>query len=216
MEVSAMDTGGEAPATPSAHWGIFGGTFDPPHLGHEAAIRASQLTLGLSEVRVMVAGDPWQKSAKGQTVSRASDRLAMALLAFGHMAGVTIDDSEIMRDGPTYAIDTLEALEHPGRSLVLILGADAAAGLPSWHRHDDLPRRAELAVVSRAGCPVDLPQEVTSMWKVHQVVMEPVGWSSSEVRQRLVEGHSVAGMVRQPVMDYAHAHGLYRERRDRS
>jgi nicotinate-nucleotide adenylyltransferase len=218
MEVSATATGGSTEATGGVRMGVFGGTFDPPHVGHQHAIEASRRALGLDELRVVVAGDPWQKSANGHMTS-AHHRLAMARLAFEPMGGVVVDDCEVGRPGPSYTVDTLEALASPGVTLVLVLGADAAAGLGSWHRHADLPALAELAVVTRS--PEDVPEAMTVVpaawaWRLHRIDMDPVAVSSTDVRRRLRAGEDLSGVVEPQVVAYVRSHGLYREERDES
>jgi nicotinate-nucleotide adenylyltransferase len=218
-EISATATPGGGDTTSRARIGIFGGTFDPPHLGHQRALEACNQRLGLDELRVMVAGDPWQKSARSR-ITPAPDRLAMARLAFSGLDGVVVDGHEVDRRGPSFTIDTLEALSAPGRTLILILGEDAAAGLSGWHRATELPALAELAVVARTlpgsgGMPVDgIPDEVRNRWRIHEVPMEPVPVASTELRQRLASGVDMAGLMDPAVVDYARAHGLYREDRD--
>jgi nicotinate-nucleotide adenylyltransferase len=222
--VSVKDTSGSPDATGRVRMGVFGGTFDPPHIGHRRAIEASQRSLNLDEVRVVVAGDPWQKSASGQ-LTPASHRLAMARLAFDGMEGVVVDDSEVRRQGPTYTVETLELLCEAGRTLVLVLGADAASGLPTWHRYADIPGLADVAVVTRAQ-PVATPhgyatseepgwtQPAGEGWHIHQVEMDPVWVSSRELRRRLAAGEDATGAIEPEVLAYVRSHGLYREGRD--
>ncbi|MFV1970690.1 MAG: nicotinate-nicotinamide nucleotide adenylyltransferase, partial [Acidimicrobiia bacterium] len=126
--------------------GILGGTFDPPHNAHLAMARAAYAQLGLETVRLMPAGDPWQK--RDSSVSAASDRWAMTELLAGEDGRLVADDTEISRNGPSYTIDTIEQL---GERQVLIVGADAALGIPTWHRADELVKLVDLAVVPRPG-----------------------------------------------------------------
>jgi nicotinate-nucleotide adenylyltransferase len=223
-QVSVTPTEGGSDHTGGVRIGLFGGTFDPPHLGHRRAVEASRDALGLNEVRVIVAGDPWQKSEKSardgeEAPTPALHRLAMAQLAFGDMDDVVVDDLEIRRHGPTYTVDTLEELTAADRQLVLILGEDAAAGIATWHRHADLLALAELAVVDRPGreeqsgssaAPLELPEG----WSFRRVSMVPVAVSSTGLRRLIDGGGDLAGLVSPAVVDYARSHGLYRERRD--
>lgn len=202
--------------------GILGGTFDPPHVGHLRVASAVGEALGLDSVVLMVAGDPWQKSDLGE-VTPAEDRLAMveAMLRDASQdpdpdssdAGVPVvaSDLEIRRGGRTYTVETLEQLraEDPERELVLILGADAAAGLHTWHRHMDLPGLCDIAVVRRPGSgedpelspPTDLP---------HVVVEAPlVDVSSSDLRERIRSGAPVDGLVTAGVISVMTERGLY-------
>ena len=94
---------------PAHRLGLFGGTFDPPHNGHVAALRAAAGTGRFDAIEVTVAGDPYRKSALGG-VHSAATRLAMALAAFDHLDLVRVSEREINRPGPSYTIDTVEEL----------------------------------------------------------------------------------------------------------
>jgi nicotinate-nucleotide adenylyltransferase len=130
--------------------GIFGGTFDPPHVGHIAAAVNVRDALGLDRVLLTVANDPWQKRGT-RPVSAAVDRLAMVEAAVAGVEGLEADGREIARGGPSYTVDTLAELrlEDPSVALFLVLGRDAAAGLRTWHEPDRLARWCTVAVVDR-------------------------------------------------------------------
>ena len=113
-------------------------------LGGEAAHRE----LDLDVVNFMPAGSPWQKAERD--VTAASDRWEMTVLATGGVEYFEADDREVRRSGWTYTIDTLESLD-ASEEVVLIVGADTAAGLPSWHRAEDVMERVTLAVIPRPG-----------------------------------------------------------------
>ena len=121
--------------------GLFGGTFDPPHLGHEVVARQARAILGLDRMLWMVANDPWQKTGQ-RAPSPASVRLEMVRAAVAELDDQVACSLEIDRGGPTYTIDTVAELEArvPGAELVLVLGRDTAAGLPGWHRAEELSR----------------------------------------------------------------------------
>lgn len=137
--------------------GVFGGTFDPPHLGHVRAVAAARDQLALDRLIVTVANDPWRKP-ESPTASPAL-RLDMARAAFSGMDRVEVSDLEIVRGGPTYTVDTVEALlaSDPKTSIVVILGADAAAGLREWHRAgtspDSRPSRSSPGPAARSPNP---------------------------------------------------------------
>ena len=97
--------------------GLFGGSFDPPHVAHVALAEAALGQLGLDELRILPTGQAWHKS---RALTAAEHRLAMARLAFGHLPGAVVDDRELLRAGATYTIDTLRELaaEQPGAQLV--------------------------------------------------------------------------------------------------
>ena len=130
--------------------GLFGGTFDPIHRGHLAAIEAARRQLGLDEVLVVPAGSPRLKARRPE--ASGSHRLEMAKLAAGAWPGVAVSDIEIRRPGPTYTVDTLEALA-PGRDLVLLLGADALRQIGLWRRPDRVLQLSQPAVLARPGQP---------------------------------------------------------------
>ncbi len=190
--------------------GIFGGTFDPPHVGHVAAVTAAQDQLSTDIIHVVVANDPWQKSGL-RSVTPAVHRLAMARLAFAGIAHTKISDVELTRGGPTYMIDTVTQLERPGTKTVLVMGPATAAGLSTWHCADELAQRVTIAVVQPTGEP---PAQLDG-WQTTSVFMEPVQASATCVRQLLANpsGPQTAANLRRvvppAVMDYIGRHRLY-------
>jgi nicotinate-nucleotide adenylyltransferase len=130
--------------------GILGGTFDPVHCGHLALARELRESLALSAVRFIPAGDPPHRSAPAAS---AAHRLAMVELAVADRPGFEVDPREIERRGRSYTVTTLEELrnEDRGRTLALIVGADAFLGLPTWHRWREIFELAHLVVVARPG-----------------------------------------------------------------
>jgi nicotinate-nucleotide adenylyltransferase len=188
--------------------GLFGGTFDPPHLGHEVVARQSRAILGLDQVLWMVANDPWQKTGQ-RDPSPASVRLEMVQAAVGELDGQLACSLEIERGGPTYTMDTVAELETrcPGAELVLVLGRDTAAGLPGWHRAKELSDRVCVAYVDRPGSEgLALPVG----WNADRLDIPAVAVSSTDVRARFVDGRPLDGLVRSQVVTVAETHGLYR------
>ncbi|HUR76597.1 MAG TPA: nicotinate-nucleotide adenylyltransferase [Acidimicrobiales bacterium] len=186
--------------------GIFGGTFDPVHVGHLVVVTTVHHALGLDETRVVVAGDPWQKAAP---VSPGEERVEMARAAVDDLGvpGIVVDDCEVRRGGRTYTIETLEALraEVPGAELYLAIGNDAAKNLPTWHRADELPGLVTLALVNRPGAAAaDLPG-----WRVAPVDIPYLDVSSSLVRARLAVGLPVDGLVPAAAMRVVRNRGRY-------
>lgn len=184
--------------------GLFGGSFDPPHVGHLHVANAAREQLNLDELRFIVAARPWMKS----TVATPEQRLAMTrLLVDGH-DGVTVDDRELRRDGPTYTVDTLEAIraEEPDIELVFLLGVDTAAHLDAWHRIDDAFALASFVALTRPG--YQPPPTLT----IPVIAVPERDVSSQEVRQRLENGEDVARLVPDTVLDYINRHGLYPKR----
>ena len=136
---------------PPARIGIFGGTFDPPHVGHVAAARAVIDQLALDRLLLVVANDPWQKSGQ-RAVSPAEDRYALTEALAEEIPGAEASRLEIDRGGPSYSVDTAEEILAGAGGpveLFLVVGADLVPELGSWHRPEDLQRLVTLAVVSR-------------------------------------------------------------------
>lgn len=134
---------------------IFGGTFDPVHIGHlTVAWEAAELLD--AEVRLMPANVPPHRPAP---LASAAERVAMLRAALMGQSRLVLDARELGRDGPSYTIDTLCELraEQGDRPLVLLLGADAFAGLPGWHQWRELFDFAHVGVLSRPGVEATLP-----------------------------------------------------------
>jgi nicotinate-nucleotide adenylyltransferase len=187
--------------------GILGGTFDPPHLGHLAIATAVREALDLDEVLFVVANEPWQKIG-GRLISPAADRLAMMQVAVAGRRGLRASSMEIERGGPSYTLDTLRELHRsePSRSHFLIVGADAASLLHTWHRHEELPGLATLVIVDRPGAP---PEVDPPGWEVVHVPGPGLEVSSSMVRDALAAGESVDHLVPASVLTQIHRRGLY-------
>ncbi len=129
--------------------GILGGTFDPIHHGHLVVAAEARAQLRLDEVLLIPAGDPWQK--RGQVVASGAHRLAMAQLGVHGVVGLRVSPVEVDHEGASVTADTLEALGAPDGDFVVLLGADAAANMPTWRRLEATRRLAAIAVVERAG-----------------------------------------------------------------
>ena len=157
--------------------GLFGGTFDPPHFGHVAALRAAARSGRYDLIEVTVAGDPYVKSHEAG-VRDAGLRLAMARAAFGDLDLVEVSDREIVRDGPSYTIDTVRELLDECDQVDLIVGADLAEQLNGWHKAVELRALARVGVVPRPGAPIIVPDG----WDSYEIPMDPVDLSSSYVR----------------------------------
>lgn len=182
--------------------GLLGGTFDPPHHGHLVAAQAALEELELDEVRLLVAGDPWQKHG----TSPAVVRLELARLAVADHGELVVDDRECRRDGPTYTADTLLELraEHPDDELVFLLGSDAAARLPTWQRVEEALALARFVVVTRPGHPVpDLPPVVDVL------EVPPLDVSSTQLRELAGRGRSLRYLIPERVRRQIGAYGLY-------
>jgi nicotinate-nucleotide adenylyltransferase len=186
---------------------VFGGTFDPPHIGHLVAAVNARHALSLDTVLLVVANDPWQKHGE-RRVSPAADRLALAQAAVEGLDGLEASDLEIARGGPSYTADTLADLHaaSPAAELFVILGHDAAVGLPTWERVDEVVGAASFVVVDRPGTERDaLPDLVT--WR--RVEMPRLDLSSSELRRRFADGRPVDLLLPDAVVSRIRRLGLY-------
>ncbi|MHB1056792.1 MAG: nicotinate-nucleotide adenylyltransferase [Rhodanobacter sp.] len=146
------------PQAPTRPLAVFGGTFDPVHLGHlSVAWEAAELLD--AEVRLLPASVPPHRPSP---IATAAQRAAMLRAALRDQSRLTLDARELDREGPSFTIDTLHELraEQGQRPLVLLLGADAFAGLASWHRWRELFDVAHIGVLSRPGIAADLPDEL--------------------------------------------------------
>ena len=193
-------------STASLRIGLFGGTFDPPHVGHLVTAVNVRHALNLDIVILMVANDPWQKSG-ARNVTTAQDRFAMVEAAVSVVDGVVAGRDEIDRGGPSYTADTLMALaeKHPGAELFTIVGDDAAAGLTSWTRVEQVAEYSQLVVVDRPGVAVDLPKQFNWL-RVESPRLEV---SSTDLRSRFSDGRPLDYLVTEPVLRVIEERGLY-------
>lgn len=171
--------------------GVFGGTFDPIHVGHLVAAVNARHTLGLDRVLFVVANEPWQKVGD-RPVSPALDRLALVDAALGDVDGLEASRLEIDRGGPSYTIDTIEELRRlePTADLYLIVGADVIAGLATWERLDDVRRETTMVVVNRPGSTPVLPGRDGRLtgWNAVAIEIPALEISSTDLREGLLRG----------------------------
>jgi len=135
---------------PGARIGVYGGAFDPIHLGHlRSALEVSQV-LSLDELRFLPSGNPPHRS-RAEVANE--HRLKMLQLAVEGASGIAIDDRELERKNTSYSIDTLETIqaEFPQAQLTLVIGMDQFSAFDTWHRWQELLQRVELAVMERPG-----------------------------------------------------------------
>ncbi|HEX4532475.1 MAG TPA: nicotinate-nucleotide adenylyltransferase [Acidimicrobiia bacterium] len=185
--------------------GVFGGTFDPVHVGHVVVATESRAQLALDRVLLVVAGDPWQK--RGNVVASAADRLALVTAAVDGVEGVEASAIEIERDAPSVTADTLEALTAPDRELFLVLGADAVANMGTWRRLEETRDLATVVVVERAGDAHSEPPGAG--WRVQRVAIPRLDIASTDLRERLRSGRPIDGLVPPAVVRTIHTRGLY-------
>ena len=190
--------------------GVCGGTFDPPHVGHLILAEAAHNQLKLDKVMFIPAGDPWRKAAR--KVTPAFHRLEMTRLAVQGNPAFEVEDFEVVREGPSYTVESLEILhDHLGveAELYLILGEDALADVPHWHQPERLVELSTLAVANRGG--VTMPQLPFDRARVVPVAMPSIDISSTELRARAAKGLSLRYQVPDAVLRYIEANGLYRD-----
>jgi nicotinate-nucleotide adenylyltransferase len=185
--------------------GVFGGTFDPVHVGHVVVATESRAQLALDRVLLVVAGDPWQK--RGNVVASAADRLALVAAAVDGVDGVEASAIEIERDASSVTADTLEALTAPDRELFLVLGADAVANMGTWRRLEETRDLATVVVVERAGDAHSEPPGAG--WRVQRVAIPRLDIASTDLRERLRSGRPIDGLVPPAVVRTIHTRGLY-------
>ena len=186
--------------------GLFGGSFDPIHHGHLLVAQAAAEVLGLGEIRFVPARE--QPFKVGEHAATAADRVVMVERAIAGSPGMRLERLELDRPGPSYTADTLRALRQrePGTSFVLLVGSDAAMGVPRWHEAPELSRLARLVAFGRAGTAVGvLPPGIEF------ITVPAVEISSTAVRERVRRGQSIRYWVPDAVADFIAARGLYRD-----
>lgn len=192
--------------------GVFGGTFDPVHVGHLVAALWCRESLALDRILLVVANEPWQKVG-ARSVTPAEDRLAVVAAAVGDVEGLEASRIEIDRGGPSYTADTLHELEaaSPDAAFFLVVGSDVAAELGTWHRIGEVEGRATLVVVDRGGMVRDVDGQGRWGWAgpVEHVRMPIIDVSSSELRDRLCGGRSVDFLIPAPAIRRIRERGLY-------
>jgi nicotinate-nucleotide adenylyltransferase len=187
--------------------GILGGTFDPPHLAHLFAGEAAYRDLGLDIVTFIPAGAPWQKA--GRKMSSAEDRWQMTLLAIEGVPYFEADDREVRREGWTYTVDTLRSFPDDDE-LVLVLGADTASGIPTWHQAEEVLQRAVVAVVPRPGVKAADVDEALRGGDYVWLDTPPVRLSGTMLRRQASAGRSIRFLVRDGVWRFVEERGVYR------
>jgi nicotinate-nucleotide adenylyltransferase len=186
--------------------GLFGGTFDPPHVGHLVTAVNVRHALDLDVVILMVANVPWQKEGS-RAITPAPDRLAMVDAAVRDVPGLIPGRQEIDHGGPSYTADTLSVLseQYPSADFFTIIGDDAAAGLRTWTRWEEVVERSQVVVVDRPGESVDVDGGIEWI----RVEVPRLEVSSTDLRARFTDGRPLDYLVTQPVLDVIRARGLF-------
>ncbi len=194
----------------SVRLGVFGGTFDPPHVGHVSIAQELRESGALDEILWIPVKFPPHKHANLLTSPEC--RMEMVRAATNGCALQSVSDIELLREGPSYTVDTLRALrsERPEATPVLIMGADQFVELAAWHEAEEVVRLADVCVLPRGGVEVTsaLPR-LNVVWSAADV--PPVDVSSSEVRKRVREGRPYRHLVPAGVADIIERENLYVE-----
>ena len=194
--------------------GILGGTFNPPHLGHLICAQEAYLQLELDRVTLIPARIPPHKRVEEEP--GPDHRLELCRAAVRGDDRFDVSDVEILREGPSYTVDTLELL-HSRESeseLFLIVGGDIAAGLPKWREPERVLSLATLAVAGRRGTSRAEVDEALSRLpggeRARFFQMPTISVSSTVLRRRVRDGQPIRYYVPDAVVSYIDRHRLYR------
>jgi len=193
--------------------GLFGGTFDPPHVGHLVLAECARDRLLLDEVRFIPAGEPPHK--RGRPITRTATRLAMVRLAVRGNRAFVVSTLEARRHGPSFTVETLRAVasESPRARLYLLMGADSLDEFDTWREPEAILRFATLAVAERPGRDRGrrVPRGLRApRGRIAWLDNAEIAVSSSLVRARVRARRSIRYLVPEPVAAYIARHRLYR------
>jgi nicotinate-nucleotide adenylyltransferase len=184
---------------------LFGGSFDPVHLGHLVVAETAAEVLGGATVRFMPAREqPFKRAAHQATPEQRAEMLS---LAARDNPRLRVEPVELGLPVPSYTVRTLRALgeREPGNRFTLLLGADAAQDLAGWWEVEALPRLADVVVFARPGAAVPRHPLISRVIEVPAIDL-----SATDVRERVRAGRSIRYLVPEAVREYIAAHGLYR------
>jgi nicotinate-nucleotide adenylyltransferase len=189
--------------------GLYGGTFDPIHLGHLILAETCREACGLDQVWFVVAGAPPHKPGSR---TDAAHRLEMARLAVAGNPAFEVSEVETSRPGPHYSVETLEAIarDRPDDELFFLIGADSLVDLPHWREPEAILKLASLIVANRPGFEPPPIAVAGDARPIQHVTIPPIGIASNEIRRKLLEGRSIRYQVPRAVEAYIDAHRLYR------
>jgi len=197
---------------------LFGGTFDPIHLGHTIVAAEARQHIGAEKIIFVPAK---RSPLKGFTPSASdADRLKMVALAIADDENFQLSDYELQKPAPSYTLQTVRHFQKEfGAETVIcwLLGADSIGDLPYWHRIVELIDECDLCTMHRAGCPVPDFSQFEKTWgrrrveKLQRNIIPTslIDISSTEIRNRLATGLDVNDMLHPAVADYIREHGLY-------
>ena len=190
---------------------IFGGSFDPPHLGHLAFARFALDALAPDRMVWLPAGRQWQKP--DQVMAAGVHRAAMIRCLTGGEPRFAVDERELHRRGPSFTADTLRefAGQNAGAELMFLIGQDQYARLPSWYQVETITTLATLVVVPRAGEAVVTPPGLPAH-RLQVLDLPEIPLSSTAVRDAVVRGEDISPMVGAEVASYIASHRLYEKK----
>jgi len=188
--------------------GLLGGMFDPIHIGHLRAAEIVREALALDEVVFVPTGRP---PHRGQPAAAGLDRYAMVALATAGERAFVPSDVELVREGPSYTVETVALLrqQRPGVDVVLIVGSDNLPMIADWREPERLLELCTVAVVERPGS-IPAPAGTLPAERVHRVEGTALPVASRDLRERIRAGRSVRHLVPGGVADYIEKRGLYR------
>ena len=190
---------------------LFGGSFDPPHLGHLAFARFVCEALAPDQLVWLPAGRQWQKP--DQVMAAGSHRAAMVERLIAPEPQFRLDERELHRRGPSFTADTLRefAVENPGAELMFLIGQDQYARLPTWYQVETVVSLASLVVVPRGGEAVVTPPGLPPH-RLRVLALPDVPISSTAVRDAVAQGQDISPMVGAEVASYIASHRLYEKK----
>ncbi len=199
---------------------IFGGTFNPIHLGHETMLRAAAALPDADEVWLMPDNKPPHKDT-GNELASGSDRYNMCMLAAEGIENVSVSDHELKKSGKSYTVDTLFELKsaYPDKEFAIVVGGDMLIGFDvCWYRYEDILKCASVIAFERQD--ENSAEFGRKLKKFRQMGADITvlgndipAVSSSEIRRRLRRGESTKGLLNPKVAEYINMHGLYRDGR---
>lgn len=204
-----------SPEEPGARIGVFGGTFDPPHVGHLWLATTAADAMGLNRVLFMPAAQPPHKGER--LVTRAADRLLLTRLAIQGDPLFALSGLEMERPGPSYTLDSVLELKrlHPEDELMLVMAADSLAQIDTWHEPDRLLDEIEWIVGPRPGADPPDHERLQERFgsrasRIHPIAGPSLAVSSSEIRRRVAAGQTIRYLVPRDVEELIIERGLYR------
>ncbi len=189
--------------------GLFFGTFNPVHRGHEAMVSSFMASEQIDDLWIILTPTPPHKHIS--TIAPFSDRWNMLELVFANRKGLFLSDIELRLPSPHYTIRTLNFLSnsYPDKSFYLCIGGDTLQSLSTWYEFEKIPHKTSLLVAERPGVPLTRPDELKS-FSIHFCEHKKVDVSSSGIRKELSAGRDPGPDLLHPsVLEYIHRHGLY-------